>query len=188
MKVCRRCGQRKDLSEFYAGKRYKDGLQPWCKSCYRVYKIESGYSKNLARSYAHQHNDEYYREAYADPKPKRCPECKQYKSIAGFYRKVHSADGFASYCKVCDTRKTGQSRIKKRYGLTPTEYDRLFSDQNGKCAICGETPMTKKGSVVDHCHETGRVRGILCQRCNTAIGMLYDDPLLLRKAATYLTQ
>ncbi len=77
---------------------------------------------------------------------------------------------------------------KKKYGLTPAEYDRLFSDQSGKCAICDETPMTKKGPVVDHGHETGKVRGILCQRCNTAIGMLRDDPMLLRKAATYLTQ
>ena len=105
MKVCGRCGYSKGLSEFYAGKRYKDGLQPWCRSCYRVYKIESGYSKNLARSYASKHTDEFYREAYANPRSKRCPECKESKGIAAFYREVHSADGFASYCKACDTRK-----------------------------------------------------------------------------------
>ena len=78
------CGESKDLPEFYAGERYKDGLQPWCKSCYHDYKIESGYSKNLARSYARQPNDGYYREAYANPRPKRCPQCKQSKIVADF--------------------------------------------------------------------------------------------------------
>lgn len=140
MKACGRCGDNKDLSEFYAGKRYKDGLQPWCKDCYRIYRVETGYSKNLARSYACKHTDEFYREAYASSRSKRCPECKQSKSLVDFYRKVHSADGFASYCKSCDTRKTGRSRIKKIYGLTSAEYDRLFSNQGKKCAICNKTP------------------------------------------------
>jgi hypothetical protein len=54
--------------------------------------------------------------------------------------------------------------------------------------MCAQTPMTKRGPVVDNCHEPGKVRGILSQRYNTAKGMLHYNPMLLRKAATYLTQ
>jgi hypothetical protein len=192
MRVCGRCADSKDLSEFYAGKRYRDGVQPWCKDCYRVYRVETGYSKNLAKSYAREHTDESFREAYVSSRSKRCPECKQSKSLVDcyrkYYRKVHCPDGFASYGKSCDTRKTGRSRIKKSRGLTSAEYDRLFSSPGEKCTICNKIPRTKKRPVVDHFHETGKVRGMLRQRCNTVIGMMHDDPMLLRRAATYLTR
>ena len=123
MKVRGRWAQSKDLNQSSMPARgIKTVCNLVCKSCYRDYKIESGYSKNLASNYARQHNNEFYRETYVSSRSKRCPQCKQSMAVADFFRKVHSADGFASCCKVCDTRKTGQSRIKKRYGLTLADY------------------------------------------------------------------
>lgn len=83
-------------------------------------------------------------------------------------------------------------RLLDEYGLTIAEYDRLFLKQKGRCAVCGSTsPNSKRARsdmsfCVDHDHVTGQVRGLLCQACNRALGMLKDDPELLEKAARYI--
>lgn len=71
-----------------------------------------------------------------------------------------------------------------KYGLTLETFQDLVATQNGTCAICAE-PM--KLPAVDHCHRTGRVRGLLCRKCNSGIGMFMDDPSLLQRAINYLT-
>lgn len=66
------------------------------------------------------------------------------------------------------------------------DFDRMLAEQGGRCAICGtEEPGSRQWNV-DHCHETGRVRGLLCTACNTGIGHLRDDPGILLSAMTYL--
>lgn len=87
-----------------------------------------------------------------------------------------------------DTRR---HQLKHNYGITVEEYDELFEIQEGACAICGRTDngVNQHGPMrlaVDHDHETGEVRGLLCNRCNTALGLLDDDPERLRIAARYL--
>lgn len=78
-------------------------------------------------------------------------------------------------------------RIKGKYGLCREEYDRLLKSQGGRCAICWELPNRRfKHLVVDHDHDTGEVRGLLCSRCNRAIGLLCDDPDLIQEAVGYL--
>lgn len=69
-----------------------------------------------------------------------------------------------------------------RYGLTEAEYQRLLKKQKNACAIC----LGKKPLVVDHCHETNVVRGLLCSTCNSAIGKLKDDPEVIERAAKYV--
>lgn len=71
--------------------------------------------------------------------------------------------------------------------MTPEDYDRLLKAQKGRCAICRAKSGYRNGGNlhVDHCHETGMVRGLLCLKCNRAIGLL-EEPRLLRKAARYL--
>ncbi|MBO1267080.1 endonuclease VII domain-containing protein [Arthrobacter cavernae] len=76
------------------------------------------------------------------------------------------------------------NRIKWRYGLSPEEFEGLHSSQGGKCAICSLIPPTPLH--VDHDHETGKVRGLLCGSCNRAIGLLKDDTDLMRSAIAYL--
>lgn len=63
----------------------------------------------------------------------------------------------------------------KQYGITPAEYDALFEAQGKKCACCGQTGFTSKNWHVDHDHKTGVVRGIVCHKCNTTLGLLGDS-------------
>jgi hypothetical protein len=81
-----------------------------------------------------------------------------------------------------------KAKLKYRYGLAEGEYDTLLNKQGGCCAICGTTSPGGSGAHfhVDHHHDSGRVRGLLCQRCNTAIGLMRDDAAMLLKAARYL--
>jgi hypothetical protein len=75
-----------------------------------------------------------------------------------------------------------------KYGLTPAQYEELWAGQDGRCAVC-RSALVKAGMKscnIDHCHATGRVRGILCRRCNWGMGILGDDPDLLEAGAAYL--
>ena len=185
-KKCSRCKEVKDVAEFTSDKKARDGLQVWCKSCYAAYSRERGYGKRLQELYKKKHDDAFYQLAYSELHSKLCPGCGQTKSVKEVYKKRSTRDGFASYCGLCDVRRTGRSARKRKYGIAAAEYNDLLLKQNGRCAICKRLPYTKKGLVVDHCHQTGVIRGILCSRCNSALGMLDDDPALLERALEYL--
>lgn len=78
----------------------------------------------------------------------------------------------------------------RRYGLTPQSYDEMLESQEGKCAICGCFPKEdslKRTFHIDHCHSTGRVRGLLCRDCNTMLGFAKDNIETLRGAMEYLS-
>ena len=86
-----------------------------------------------------------------------------------------------------------KANLAANYGLTVADYNALLREQGGVCAICGKDEPNAHGRngkkfrlSVDHCHATGGVRGLLCQKCNRAIGLLGDDPVLMRKAISYL--
>lgn len=81
-----------------------------------------------------------------------------------------------------------KSHLKRAYGLTLEQYQEMFDKQNGECAICGVSheKAHHKQLMVDHCHKTGKVRQLLCDLCNTALGKFKDSPELLEKAAEYL--
>lgn len=89
----------------------------------------------------------------------------------------------------------GNYKLKIRYGMSNEEYTKLSVLQENRCAICGngevathnKTKETQK-LAVDHCHETGQVRGLLCQDCNRGIGLFHEDVLRLEKAIEYLTE
>ena len=77
--------------------------------------------------------------------------------------------------------------LQRHYGITLDDYNRMFAEQNGCCAICSiHQSELKKAFAVDHCHTTGKVRGLLCFKCNTALGLFKDDQDLLNKAIHYL--
>ena len=92
-------------------------------------------------------------------------------------------------CQSCE-------HLKHEYGINTPQRDQMIVDQDSKCMICFNGPLTvNKGrhvrmhhAVVDHCHETGKVRGILCQSCNVALGNFADDIEILQSAIDYLKQ
>ena len=80
-------------------------------------------------------------------------------------------------------------QLKNKFGIDISQYDLLLESQNYKCAICGSTETGAKGKKyfnVDHCHETGKVRGLLCKPCNIMLGEAKDNPTILSKAIDYL--
>lgn len=84
-----------------------------------------------------------------------------------------------------DARTSLASHYKNKYGMTIDEVHSLFHSQDRKCALCKDT-LDEKTMMVDHCHETGRVRGILCRRCNSGLGFLGDTAQALGRALEYL--
>jgi Recombination endonuclease VII len=77
-----------------------------------------------------------------------------------------------------------RSALRSRYGISLEEYERLLASQNGACAICEE--KFEQTPCVDHCHKTGKVRGLLCLKCNTGLGCYDDDPARMLAATIYL--
>jgi hypothetical protein len=76
--------------------------------------------------------------------------------------------------------------LQRQHGITEEQFDELY--RNPVCAGCGRTTSRRRNSrlSVDHCHKTGKVRGLLCEECNLAVGNARDDPATLRNLATYL--
>ena len=78
-------------------------------------------------------------------------------------------------------------RLKKTYGIDVNEYEKLFKKQNGKCAICEGKPGGRWNTfMIDHNHSTGFIRGLLCLKCNRAIGLIKDDIQIAKKIIKYL--
>jgi hypothetical protein len=79
-----------------------------------------------------------------------------------------------------------RARYLRRYGLTPERYDAILAGQCGACRICRQRPKSGKALAVDHCHETGRVRGLLCFRCNFGLSFFAEDAQTLFRAARHV--
>ena len=85
-------------------------------------------------------------------------------------------------------RRTFNNYLKCVYGTNVETYERLLEEQNGLCAICRKPELAKSRLAVDHDHDTGEVRGLLCGRCNTAIGLLREDPEIIDRAKSYIME
>lgn len=75
--------------------------------------------------------------------------------------------------------------VPKKFGLTPDDFRSMLAGQKGRCGICGGANGGRR-LCIDHDHQTGQIRGLLCHRCNTSLGLLNDDPLRLLAAVDYL--
>ena len=124
-----------------------------------------------------------------DREKKNAQQRAKYQALSPDQKKAHADETTARRLARPDKGSAiwHKSRLKLVYGLTPEEYDAMLERQGGGCAICGTTsPMPHAWFSVDHDHNTGAIRGLLCNRCNVCIGRVNDDPELLRKALTYL--
>lgn len=136
-----------------------------------------------------------------------CKHCKVDKPKSDFHKRKGYKDGIRPFCKDCRRKyeidnyyKNKDNRpycyeidkdrkLKRTYGISFAEYEKMLNAQNGKCAICGTTSTgSRKAFHVDHDHKTGKIRGLLCSQCNTGIGNLRDDIGLLERAIEYLTE
>jgi|DEB19_MinimDraft_3_1074340.scaffolds.fasta_scaffold28849_5 hypothetical protein len=141
-----------------------------CTACKRVLPAEKYYWKRTGVRNSHQ-----------------CRDC--YQVARRPYQIAYMARiGKEKQRERYDPEKRAESVVKS-YGLTLQKYDEILARQNGGCAICGsKVAKTKRNGrfCVDHDHETGEVRGLLCAPCNRGIGLLQDNPEILQAGATYL--
>jgi len=146
---------------------------------------------------------------------KKCIKCNKLKVETQFYkngeRRKDGTSGTKNTCKQCSDKihseyvkdniskvreysrnsynpeKVRKQHLKRYYGLESKQYDDLFLKQNGSCAICGTHQKDIKMALnVDHNHNTGEVRGLLCHSCNRGIGLLKDSKDILKNAIGYL--
>lgn len=96
-----------------------------------------------------------------------------------------SCSQYRPHNKMFEDRRDGI--IRRQYGITLAEYDQMLRDQDYKCAICGnEDEVEGRRLAIDHCHDSGKVRGLLCGKCNRGLGLFYDNKNLLTNAISYL--
>lgn len=134
---------------------------------------------------------------------KQCSTCRDVKSTDDFDPDDRYKSGYRSQCNECRYTRAQRGRfngrLKLRYGISIEEWDARLLEQNGVCAICGleETRVTRPNAKkylnglkprlsMDHNHETGKARGLLCYKCNIGIGHLQDSIANLEAAIKYL--
>lgn len=134
----------------------------------------------------------------------KCSHCKAHKETTAFHKANNKKRGYSWICKTCKKEKQEAKRasmtheewslqtrrywLKTEYGLSLQGYNDILKSQNHKCAICGtdEVDAFKGLLFVDHDHETGKVRGLLCHHCNTALGKFKDSTEILKQAIAYV--
>jgi len=130
---------------------------------------------------------------------RKCRTCGVEKELEEFYKSGRKGrpEERHTECKECTKARvrTNHCPLRSRsnslirnYGITLEDYDNMYEQQDGCCAICGTTEPGGRWNhfAVDHNHETGVVRELLCQSCNTALGLFQDSSHILRLAANYL--
>ncbi len=206
-KPCSRCKVIKPSKDFHKSSYSLNGLMPQCKEC--TY-------KQTQTPAVVQRKKEHYERIKQMPKTipttKKCSNCKRILSADAFYKSQGTKSGLTGECQECrktyhrsahahqlkkqwrakeDKEKVRKQshkyNIKRKFQLTPEQFETMLSSQNGVCAIC-HLPAGKKTLAVDHCHKTGAIRGLLCGICNVALGRWRDDPECAERAKEYLIQ
>ena len=118
---------------------------------------------------------------------KRCRKCGEVKPRSAYNKNKTKSDGLQTWCKVCHDVWMRKNQLRRKYGITEDDYDEMYRAQRGCCWICGTHQSALKRRLnVDHDHDSGDVRALLCGHCNRGIGLLGDDPKTVQRAADYL--
>jgi len=201
---CTKCAAVKPLPEFSKAPRGKHGRKSSCKACDAIRAAANKKDRSLPPG-------EVERRLQARRgDTKRCSQCGEVKDRSQFSKTRDGKFGpiLRSECKPCQAinardwyrnnpERANDNRrrwnLKKEYGITVDQYDAMLEAQGGVCAICGKDEPNEHGRTgtkfrlsVDHDHQTGEVRSLLCQKCNRAIGLFGDDPDLVEKASEYI--
>jgi hypothetical protein len=128
---------------------------------------------------------------------KTCSRCHESKELTEFHKRAASKDGHRAACKLCVSEEARHrpnkseysTKIKRVYGIDLNEYHRMLLEQDGGCKICGakKPANNREYFCIDHCHTTGKVRGLLCNDCNVGIARFKDNCELLQNAINYLS-
>jgi len=164
MRKCSHCLFDKSLSEFGLYKNVKSGLRRCCKVCMSEKKRIATKHRNFPRI-----KGEY-----------KCSQCLKIKNSNDFYSNKLSLNGLRSECKEC-AKMSVRQRV---YGISREECTKITKLQY--CQNCNSPSKTKKSLNIDHCHKTGRVRGVLCHHCNCLLGYAREDVNILKSAINYL--
>lgn len=128
---------------------------------------------------------------------KECGKCKNQLKLENFSKDKYTITGLTSWCKECKKKyqelnrnRIKNKRLETKYNITLEHYEDLLKKQNYRCAICktNKPKGRNKKFHVDHDHETGKVRGLLCHHCNVALGSFFDSIDNLNKAIEYLKE
>jgi len=172
-KVCIECHKTKYTKDFHCFENPQNGERRYASTC---------------KACDMQQNRQYL------PQIQECARCGKVKFLDQFYKNEHSGAHFTQ-CKECVNKKypyipeTHRKHLLDVYGITEDHYMQILEEQGGVCAICHQ-PETRQSNgknlplIVDHCHTTNVVRGLLCFKCNTALGFLGED---LERAISLLT-
>ena len=113
---------------------------------------------------------------------KTCTKCGEEKPLDEFYKHKSYKDGHQTSCKPCFSAQVNARRLERVYGITVAQFDEMYERQGGKCFICEKEEATH----VDHCHDSGDVRALLCHGCNSAIGLFKEDADVMIAGAMYI--
>jgi hypothetical protein len=182
-KLCTVCKIEKPISEFHKCKNKRFGVSHQCKECEKIYK----------QSYHLKHKKEIllfqkeYRETH---KEEIKIKSKQH------YRdnKLEIREYQLKYRNKPDFKQEDKNRkLKKFFGITLEQYNKMLEEQNGVCAVCGNNEVAfdkrtnkNRSLSVDHNHKTGKIRGLLCSNCNHILGKAKDNIIILQKLIEYL--
>lgn len=191
LKKCSICKIEKEISEFNKHSGCKFGVRPQCKKCHSLQSSKwQEENKDKKKEYLKKWNKEN--------KDKVKKQRESYKDIKNEKRRErYRNDEEYRNDRLKDVREWQKNNPKKRknqrlkqYGITYIEFESLMNKCNRKCEICGYDNIEDKKTfpVVDHCHESGKVRGILCSKCNFALGHFNDSIDNLQNAIKYLKQ
>lgn len=168
MKKCSNCKEIKTLEEFHKNNRYKFKRHLYCKQCVAIKWLKN---KKDRTEYLIKYEENRIR-------PKEYNEKKSLKSKEYWKKEKDNLK-----------EPRNKLRLKREYNLTVEQYNQLVEDQQHMCFICEVHEDTlKRKLAVDHCHKTGKIRGLLCFHCNTGLGHFRDNEKLLTKAIKYLTK
>jgi hypothetical protein len=161
VKRCKKCGQVKPLDDFYRNKLGADGRRPECKAC------------NLAARAA----------KYAEDPAPYIARVKRWQQANAEHLNRYRRE----YRGRPDRKRADRdAHLRRKFGIGIDDYECMFTAQGGGCAICGAPPPDAMSLHVDHDHDSGCVRGLLCVSCNNALGAFRESHDLFAAAADYL--
>lgn len=188
-KYCTKCLEDKSINSYSKCSSAPDGLQYRCKECSKIGCLESR-KKRLERD--PEHDKQVKRTWYSRNRELSIERARKYRlehpewaqEMNTKHHKVYNwREKYPEKAKELGKRQAFKRKLKQ-YGLSPDEFQAMIDKQEGKCAVCGNIPPD--GLVIDHNHTTHKVRELLCNVHNVAVGMIQENPDIARKIISYL--